>query len=76
MNTTEIYIPEELDNTILQFTTNKQLFVMEAIKDRIEKLKNQELKKLLVEGYKYSAKEDRELMEDFTHIDLENWDEY
>ena len=76
MNTTEIYIPEELDNTILQFTSNKQLFVLEAIKDRIEKMKNQKLKKLLVEGYKYSAKEDNELIKDFKHIDLENWDEY
>ena len=76
MNSIEIYIPEELNNNILQFTNNKQLFIMQAIKDRINKMKKNKLEKQLVEGYKYSAKEDEQLIKDFTHIDLENWDEY
>ncbi len=33
------------------------------------------MEKQLIEGYKYSAKNDSQLISDFAHVDLENWDD-
>ena len=76
MSTIEINIPEELHESILQFSSNKQLFIVEAIKEKIKKIKRKKIEKQLIEGYKNSMIEDEQLINDFSNIDLENWDEY
>lgn len=74
-NSIELDIPEELNSILSQLTNNKQLFILEAIKVRIEQMKQSTIEKQLIEGYKYSAKHDSELIEDFSQVDLENWDD-
>lgn len=76
MSSIEINIPEELHDTILQFSNNKQLFIIEAIREKIKMISKRKMEKQLIEGYKNSAKEDEQLLDDFSNIDLENWDEY
>ena len=75
MSSIEINIPEELSNVILQITNDKQLFIIEAIKERIKQVREGNLEKQLVEGYKYTAKNHSQLIKDFTFTDLENWDD-
>lgn len=76
MSTIQINIPEELNESILQFSQDKQLFVIEAITEKIGKIKRSRLKKQLIEGYRDSSIIDEQLLEDFSHVDIENWDEY
>ena len=76
MSTIEINIPEELHESILRLSSNKQLFIVEAIKEKIKKIKSKKIEKQLIEGYKNSMIEDEQLINDFSKIDLENWNEY
>lgn len=76
MSTIEINISEELHESIIKFSNNKQLFIVEAIKEKIKKIKSKKIEKQLIEGYKNSMIEDEQLINDFSNIDLENWDEY
>lgn len=63
-------------NQFLQFSKDKQLFIVEAIKEKIEKIKRNRFKKQLIEGYKDTSIIDEQLLEDFSQVDIENWDEY
>jgi hypothetical protein len=76
MSTIEIKIPDELNNSILKLTNNKQSFILEAIGEKINRLQKKRFEKQLIEGYKNSGKENEQLINDFSKIDLENWDEY
>jgi hypothetical protein len=38
-------------------------------------MKKSTLDKKLIEGYKYSAENDSQLINDFSHIDAENWED-
>ncbi len=51
-------------------------FIVEAIRDRIAALQKEKLQKRMAEGYRATWEEDRKLAEEFTAVDVENWDEY
>ncbi len=54
----------------------RSAFISDAIRQKLEQQKKQELAQKLEEGYKNRYKESVEMLAEFTNIDLENWDEY
>lgn len=76
MRTIQIQIPDELEKLINNFAKDQQKFILDAIKDRITRIREKKLEKLLIEGYKSAANEAKRINQEFELIEIENWDEY
>jgi metal-responsive CopG/Arc/MetJ family transcriptional regulator len=61
---------------IMAGSRERSQFIVEAIRDRLAALQKRKLQELMAEGYKATGAEDKELVDEFTAIDLENWDDY
>ena len=73
-----ITMPEELAQQLdkLIGPRKKSHFITETLKERIERIQNEELQKMLEEGYKVRKQESQSIAEEFESADLEGWDEY
>ena len=73
-----ITIPEELARQLekLAGSRKKSRFIAEALRKRIGEIQEQELNKILEEGYKSRRQESLSITKDFESVDLEGWDEY
>lgn len=73
-----ITLPEELAQQLdkLVGPRKKSRFITETLRQRIEKIQNEEVQKLLEEGYKARKEEGLAMAKEFEPIDLEGWDEY
>ena len=73
-----ITIPKDLAQAGNRFTgpRKRSQFIAEAVKQRIEKKEKEELKKILEEGYRATARENLAITKEFESADLEGWDEY
>jgi metal-responsive CopG/Arc/MetJ family transcriptional regulator len=73
-----ITVPEELAQQLdkLIGPRKKSHFITETLKERIERIQNEELQKMLEEGYKARKQESQSITEEFESADLEGWDEY
>ena len=73
-----ITIPEELARQLekLVGSRNKSHFIAEALRQRIENIQEEELNKVLEEGYKARKGESVSIAKEFEPADLEGWDEY
>ena len=73
-----VTIPEELVSQLdrLVGSRNKSRFITEALRERIERIQEQKLAKILEEGYKSRKQEGLSITRDFEPADLEGWDEY
>jgi metal-responsive CopG/Arc/MetJ family transcriptional regulator len=72
MKRLNITIPEEIIEEIKDIP-NKSAFISVAIKEKIERINKEKLDKLLIEGYKATCKEDREVNSEWEDITLEDW---
>jgi metal-responsive CopG/Arc/MetJ family transcriptional regulator len=73
-----ITIPEDLARQLdhLVGQRKKSSFIAEALHERIKKIEQEELHKMLEEGYKDRKRESLSIAKDFEPADLEGWDEY
>ncbi len=73
-----ITLPEDLAHQLdrLVAPRKKSRFITEALRQRIEKMKNDQIQKLLEEGYKARKAESLAITKEFEPTDLEGWDEY
>lgn len=73
-----ITLPEELVRELDEILgpRKKSEFIAESLRIRIEKIRAQELEKILEEGYKLRKNESLSVAESFEPADLEGWDEY
>jgi metal-responsive CopG/Arc/MetJ family transcriptional regulator len=73
-----ITLPKKLAKQLdkLVGSRKKSGFIAEALKQKIEKMQNEELQELLEEGYKTTKQESLNMVKEFDPIDLEGWDEY
>jgi len=73
-----ITVPEELAQQLdkLIGPRKKSHFITETLKEKIERIQNEELQKMLEEGYKVRKQESQSITEEFESADLEGWDEY
>jgi len=67
-------IAQQLDN--LAGPKKKSLFITETLRQRMEKIQNEQLQILLKEGYKSTRQESLAIAKEFEPLDLEGWDEY
>lgn len=72
MRTLQITIPDEIFGILSSYSKQQDEFVVEAIREKLKREKSKNLKKLLAEGYKATAKEDLALTKDFETADFEN----
>ena len=73
-----ITIQEELARQLdkLVGARKKSQFIAEALKQRIEEIQEEELNKILEEGYKARKQESLSIAKEFEAVDVEGWDEY
>ena len=72
MKRLNIALPEKIAQEI-QNIPNKSNFIAEAIKEKIEKINRKKLDQLLIEGYKATKREDKEINQEWEKITLEGW---
>ncbi len=73
-----ITIPEDLARQLdhLVGQRKKSSFIAEALHERIKKIEQEALHKMLEEGYRARKEEGLDIAKDFESVDLEGWDEY
>ncbi|NVM20676.1 MAG: ribbon-helix-helix protein, CopG family [Desulfobacterales bacterium] len=73
-----ITLPEDLAHQLdrLVGPRKKSRFITEALRQRIEKMENDQIQKRLKEGYKARKAESLAITKEFEPTDLEGWDEY
>ena len=73
-----ITLPEDLVHQLdkLVGARKKSRFISETLRQRIEKIQNEQMQKLLEEGYKARKAESLAITKEFEPVDLEGWDEY
>ena len=67
-----ITLPEEIAQEI-KYIHNKSGFISEAVKEKLDRINKEKLDKLLIEGYKATRKEDKEINQEWEKITLEGW---
>jgi len=72
MKRLNITLPEEIAQEI-KYIPNKSAFISEAVKEKLERINKEKLDKLLIEGYKATRKEDKEINQEWEKITLEGW---
>ena len=72
MKTIEINVPDEILDFLGSVSKEQEIFVLEAIKEKVNREKRRDLKILLVEGYQASSAEDFKITKEFETADLEN----
>ena len=73
-----ITIPEDLARQLDQLVASrkKSRFITETLKERVRQIEEDELQKMLEEGYKTRKEESLSIAKEFEPVDLEGWDEY
>jgi len=73
-----ITIPEDLARQLddLVGLRGKSRFIAQTLMERIKRNKQEELQKILEEGYKTRKEESLSIAKDFEPVDIEGWDEY
>ena len=72
MKRLNITLSEEIVEEIKD-VPNKSRFIAEALKEKLEKMKKEKLDRLLIEGYKATKEEDKNVDEEWEKITLESW---
>jgi len=72
MKRLNITLPEEIAQEI-KYIPNKSGFISEAVKEKLDRINKEKLDKLLIEGYKATRKEDKEINQEWGKITLEGW---
>ena len=72
MKTIEINVPDEILGFLGSVSREQEEFVLEAIKEKVNRARKHNLKTLLVEGYQATFAEDLEITKDFEAADLQN----
>ena len=72
MKRLNITLPEEIAQEIKDIP-NKSGFITVAVKEKLDRINKEKLDKLLIEGYKATRKEDKEINQEWEKITLEGW---
>jgi metal-responsive CopG/Arc/MetJ family transcriptional regulator len=54
----------------------KSRFITETLRERIERIRKEQLQRLLEEGYQATRQESLAIAKEFEPVDLEGWDDY
>ena len=67
-------LARKLDETVKP--KEKSRFIAETLRQRIERIRHEQLQEALEEGYKVRKEESQFIAKDFEALDVEGWDEY
>jgi hypothetical protein len=73
MKTIQINLPDDLQREIQALTVNEEVFIFEAVAEKLKREKQHQFKKELIEGYQNTFEEDLYLTKDFEASDIEHW---
>jgi hypothetical protein len=73
MKTIQINLPEDLEHVILSISSDEEAFIVEAVREKVEKEQKEQLKRQLIEGYQSTFDEDLNITKDFETSDFEHW---
>ena len=71
-----VCLPDDLDNELSSLTNDKEGFIIAAVRQKIALGKKTATPEELAKEYSDSVEENKLILEDFKHVDLENWDDY
>ena len=72
MKTIEINVPDEILGFLGTVSREREKFVLEAIREKVNRERQRDLKSILAEGYQATAAEDLEITKEFEAADLES----
>lgn len=72
MTTLHINIPDDLASKVLRLTTNAETYIIDILKSKVQEL---DQNSSLADEYRMASVENKQIMKDFSAIDLENWDD-
>lgn len=72
MQTIQVNVPDEILGFLGSVSKEREKFVLEAIREKVNRDKKSNLKTLLVEGYQATAADDLKITKEFEAADLEN----
>lgn len=72
MRTIELHLPDDLADKVNQLTSNAETYIISML---LAKVKELDSPKTLADEYRMAASENRVIMKDFAHSDLEGWDD-
>ncbi len=72
MKRLNITLPDEIAKKIAN-KRNKNRFIAEALKEKIQREKYNQIEQLLLEGYTATSEEDLELLADWEKAGIEGW---
>jgi hypothetical protein len=73
MTQLNITLPDDIAKR-LAVIPNKNRFIAKALKEQFEQEKQKEVERLLIEGYKATILEDRNVNTEWEQASLEKWD--
>lgn len=73
MKTIRIKLPDELERDLLALAADKEAFIREAVKEKLEKEKKEQLKKQSIDGCQSLFGEHPNLTKGFEPADFEYW---
>jgi len=68
-----ITLPDNIAKVLAE-KQNKSRFIAEALKEKMERENRRKMEQLMVEGYKKTVHEDKELNAEWEKASLEKWD--
>ncbi len=72
MTTIQINLPDDLVSKLSKLNTNAEAFIISLLRSRI---KTSEKELTLADEYRLAGIENKQLMQDFKNVDLENWED-
>ena len=70
-----VSIPDEIDQQLSLLTSNKEEFIMAAIRQKIAMRRKAVSPEELAQEYAGSVAENKAIADDYTHADQENWND-
>lgn len=72
MKTIQLELPDPIVNFIHSLAKQEDVFIREAIEEKVAREKKSNLTSLLMEGYQATVQEDLSIAKEFEHADFEN----
>ena len=67
-----ITMPDELASE-LENVSNKSQFIAQALREKFKRERKEQLESSMIEGYKKTSAEDKELKKDWDKVTLKDW---
>ncbi|MBN2541830.1 hypothetical protein JXI42_03110 [bacterium] len=73
MKRLNITLPDNIANQLSE-KVNKSQFIAETLREKFEQEKKEKLNRALIEGYRASSNEDKEISDEWDKVSVEKWD--